>query len=239
MSEKVCTGCAQLLKLSCFSRDSRSRDGLCHKCKTCRKEAHFRWRNSPRVENAKAVPREGYKICTKCLTEKPICDFGLNSRAFDLKMPSCKVCVRAASKAWNNSNLEQRRAINAAWKAANPEKRKLARQAWNSANFSRNSANNKTWREANRHRVNAYASNRRAAIIQRTPKWLTEDDFSIMEFFYEWAKAIEVSTGIEQSVDHIIPLQGALVCGLHVPSNLQVISASENFKKSNSWNPDQ
>ena len=74
---------------------------------------------------------------------------------------------------------------------------------------------------------------RQAAKLQRVPKWLTERDFKVIQAFYSIAAMLERENGIPYHVDHIIPLQGKKVSGLHVPSNIQVIPALENVKKSN------
>lgn len=66
------------------------------------------------------------------------------------------------------------------------------------------------------------------------PKWMTEEDDWLIKEVYELSSLRTKLTGIQWHVDHIIPLQGKFVCGLHVPSNLQVITVSENYKKSNS-----
>jgi hypothetical protein len=80
---------------------------------------------------------------------------------------------------------------------------------------------------------------RDAAQLNRTPVWLTIKDHQDIKDFYYLAKALEQVTGEKYHVDHIIPLQGELVSGLHVPSNLRVISAKENLSKSNKFNVKQ
>lgn len=75
--------------------------------------------------------------------------------------------------------------------------------------------------------------NRRLAKAQRTPKWLTDNDYWIMEQAYEIAALRSKLFGFEWHVDHILPLQGTTVSGLHVPTNLQVIPWLDNQKKHN------
>ncbi len=74
------------------------------------------------------------------------------------------------------------------------------------------------------------SAKRRTAELNATPTWVNES--KIKEIYRECAD-ISTRTGIQHHVDHIIPLRGKKVCGLHVPWNLQVITASDNLKKSN------
>jgi hypothetical protein len=93
----------------------------------------------------------------------------------------------------------------------------------------------KEWRALNIEKINAWNAKRRAARIQRTPAWLSDAQLNMIECFYFEAKTLEIKTGIKHHVDHIIPLQGKTVSGLHVPENLRVISAKENQVKSNCY----
>lgn len=78
--------------------------------------------------------------------------------------------------------------------------------------------------------VTFHANKRRAAKLQRTPPWA---DLDSMRAIYAEANRLTQETGIPHHVDHVIPLQGKLVSGLHVHNNLQILTGSENSKKRN------
>lgn len=80
---------------------------------------------------------------------------------------------------------------------------------------------------------------RKTAKIQATPPWLTKDHFEEMLSFYEHADEMTKRTGILHEVDHIVPLQGRTVCGLHVPWNLRVLTALENNSRPRIWSGEE
>lgn len=88
-------------------------------------------------------------------------------------------------------------------------------------------------KEANPDLYKELVSLRRRRFRLATPAWLS--DAQKMDIRLKYRLAIELSrrTGIRHVVDHIVPLQGAEVCGLHVPWNLEVVTQEENLKKSN------
>lgn len=87
----------------------------------------------------------------------------------------------------------------------------------------------------NKVKIQAKSAKRRGRKLNATPNWLTKVQLLEIEDFYAATLMFRVYTGLEYHVDHIVPLQGKKVCGLHVPWNLQVLEASENMRKSNKF----
>ena len=81
--------------------------------------------------------------------------------------------------------------------------------------------------------VRADTSVRKRRHREATPKWLTKEERLQMRELYVQARKLTTVTGERYVVDHIVPLRGEFVCGLHVPWNLRVITQDENLKKSN------
>jgi hypothetical protein len=122
-----------------------------------------------------------------------------------------------------------------AYRKANKERIAAYENAWREENRDKEKARVKAWREDNIDKVYASNAKRRAARINRTPSWLTKEDLDRIESIYKEAQKKKEETGEEWHVDHIIPLQGENISGLHVPDNLQVIRATENIIKKNRY----
>lgn len=86
------------------------------------------------------------------------------------------------------------------------------------------------WHAANRYERSA---RRRAIELHAYPAWANPQAIAAV---YAECKRLSKETGIEHHVDHIVPLLGRTVCGLHVEGNLQILPAQENLRKSNKFN---
>jgi hypothetical protein len=94
------------------------------------------------------------------------------------------------------------------------------------ANLEKHNAKNRAWRYQNKGYYAGEAAKRRATKLQATPAWLTVEQIqSIQDFYLSCPKGFHV--------DHIVPLKGKEVRGLHVPWNLQILPASDNISKGN------
>lgn len=134
---------------------------------------------------------------------------------------------------WYQRNKELTKARARAWQEANPEKAAECKTKWRQENRETHNAINRAWNAKNQHVKTAHEGKRRAAKLLRTPNWLTPDDLFFIEEAYHLAKLRTETLGISYHVDHILPMQGKTVSGLHVPTNLQVIPAKINLQKSN------
>ena len=89
------------------------------------------------------------------------------------------------------------------------------------------------WQKNNATIYAANAAKYRASKAQRTPVWLDEDSLWMISQAYELAALRTKLFGFSWHVDHVLPLHGRLVSGLHVPNNLQVIPGLQNIAKNN------
>lgn len=112
--------------------------------------------------------------------------------------------------------------------------RKAKCAEWYANNKAKQNDANNAWRAKNRDRFNAQTAERRARRTRAVPSWIDRKKVAAL---YQEAAA-RTAAGTPSNVDHIVPLQSPLVCGLHWEGNLQVIAGPENFSKGNRWWPD-
>ena len=190
-----------------------------------------------------------HKVCAACGEIKSVDTFSKRTKSQDGLQPKCKACASVTKKAWVADNVDHVRkyseTFNAKYREEHKEKlteskrdyhRKNATKliaksiAWQKENRDRVNAKNANWRKLNPDACNAKSARRRAAKFKATPIWA---DAVTIRKIYEDAVA-----RIGYDVDHIVPLNSPLVCGLHVPNNLQIVPSRENRAKGNKFWPD-
>jgi hypothetical protein len=136
-------------------------------------------------------------------------------------------------KVWYEKNKQRLIAKAIKWNQENPERRKEIKTQWAENNKDKVNKSRKQWKDNNQAKIYTDNSIRRANILNATPKWVDKNSLKDIESFYVCSQMFSMYTGQKYHVDHIIPLRGKKVSGLHVPDNLQVIPAKENLAKSN------
>lgn len=177
------------------------------------------------------------KYCPKCKTFKLLICFGKWSHRKSGLYPYCKECVKVINKYHAEKNKDARRKREKEYIKKNPEKRLETVRRWHKNNAEHMKEYRKARRPIDRERErlipkyknNAKEHKRRASIKQAIPKWYNETE--VTAFFAEAEK-------LGFTVDHIIPIQSKIVCGLHVQNNLQFLTFSENAAKGNRHWPD-
>lgn len=169
-----------------------------------------------------------------------------------------KVRLREYNRQWMQDNpdkvaaslskhRDKRLASLKAWKARNPQRVKelqklsaqrcraqarIRRERWIEKYPERMKESRKKWRSNNPDKHAADVRSRQLAKSHAEPTWLSKAQKKQMVAFYKEAARLTKEKGIPHEVDHIIPIRGKQVCGLHVPWNLQVLTCHENRRKS-------
>jgi hypothetical protein len=146
--------------------------------------------------------------------------------------------TRAASKNWKDSHADRVKAYQAQYARDNAETLSEAARQRRLADPEKHREWQRRWAENNRGRKNALTAAYAKHVKLATPRWLTNRDWAEITARYEEAVRASQETGAAHQVDHIIPLRGEWVSGLHVPENLRVISAAENARKKNAFLPE-
>ncbi len=177
------------------------------------------------------------RTCAKCGSAKSASEFYANPRRKDGLMSACKVCHLAACAArrerdpgylarWKEKNPSAWRN----WYQANREVRLEYHRKWARENPELKASLYSKWAAENSGKVNALIAKRNAAKKRAIPAWANP---SAMLAIYAEAARRRKETGERLEVDHIVPLQGETVCGLHWEGNLQIITKGENLAKNN------
>jgi 5-methylcytosine-specific restriction endonuclease McrA len=125
---------------------------------------------------------------------------------------SCGDDINARKREQYAAARESENARSAAYRAENVERCREYRRAYS---------------QGNRAQRNAWRAAYTARKLSATPPWLTKEDYNEILKFYAEAKRLN------HHVDHVVPLRGKNVSGLHVPWNLQVLPPHENARKGN------
>lgn len=146
------------------------------------------------------------KTCKICEIEKPMTAFKADKSYADGRRHQCNEC----------RNVRERQR----WAERDDESRRLHQDR------------SRKWRKENKGAARAQHARYLATRDQRTPSWA---DLDAIKAIYKDCQTINKITDTRHEVDHIVPLRGELVCGLHTANNLQIIPAVENASKGNTW----
>jgi predicted amidophosphoribosyltransferase len=153
----------------------------------------------------------------KCSQEKAFSGFHKDKKKRDGLAIYCKVCVAQYRK----DNIEDYLKKEADYRNKNRDQRRSYISSY---------------KKIRRGYYNALEKNRRTLKDKAMPSWLSQEQRDQINAIYEHARDCELVTGEPYHVDHVVPLKGEFVCGLHVPWNLQVLPADVNLHKSNKAN---
>ena len=163
-----------------------------------------------------------------------------SSSTYDNKGYRCTACNKEVGNNWNRDNYSEYYP-KIKDKKNNQRKEALELLKVDTEKYNKYLENmrsyQKEYRQTDTSKITraAYQRKRYANKTGACPKWLSCFDNEYIKHIYKQCRMITKLTDIQHHVDHIVPLRGKTVSGLHVPWNLQIITAESNIKKGNKW----
>lgn len=240
-----CRKCEQDLAVECFYPAYVAKGSKRGTCKPCSSKRSRSWnianpnkaaesigaykeRRAARLEQANGCLTQRNLHCRKCDNDLPVGQFYAAYVYEKSKVGICRSCSSRRAAEWKLANPNEA----AEWRR-NSEKYKQWRSDYSKKTRPSLNAYQKKWvaknRDAVRSSANARGSTKRGT---RIPPWA---DKAAMRAIYSEALRLTKATGVIHHVDHVIPLKGKAVSGLHVETNLQILTAVENIRKHNSF----
>lgn len=186
------------------------------------------------------------KKCSTCAELRPLSAFSIRRASVDGLAYICKTCDTSRRKEsylrrheaeldsrrrWRGENYEKSLEIVRAWDLKNAKEKSEGDKRWRAANRERLSELKKEYRRKHKGRYNSYFRAYELLKKCRMPPWA---DVKAIHAIYERASELR-KAGHDVEVDHIVPLHGKKVSGLHVAHNLQILTAQANRAKSNNF----
>lgn len=235
-TEKQCTKCKEIKPASEFYR--RGKNGLQAKCKICKKSPSA-------LARLNAAP-EGFCKCSNCgeIKEKNASNFPKDKIGVNSKITQCRKCKSKLK--YERLDKERQKLKHKKWRDKNKDKVKSYKDNYVSNNRDKVLNQDKEYRarpevkasrrkyerryyQANRIKMIAISCAYDSRVRAARPMWQEQEGINS---YYKSAK----SKAME--VDHIVPINSGLVCGLHCIDNFQLLTRSENASKGNRYWPD-
>lgn len=186
------------------------------------------------------------KECKTCKNKKELTFFPKNGKGGF--RGDCKICHNLKNKKWKKKTGYYGKYSEKYKEYQKEYNKKYRREVLNQKpvikltdkeRITRKNYSRRKWTKNNLAKEAYWSSLKRKRVKLATPKWLSKEQIKYIQNLYVLAKTKEEKTGLKYHVDHIMPLKGVdssgryILCGLHVPWNLQVIESTENLIKSN------